>query len=47
MKTMNCKQLGGACDEVFRADSFDEMAQMSKKHCLIVRHIPHLYLDLT
>lgn len=29
---MNCKQLGGACDKEFRADSFDEIAEMSKKH---------------
>lgn len=32
MKTMTCKQLGGACDEVFHANSFDEIAEMSKKH---------------
>lgn len=32
MKTMNCKQLGGACDKEFHADSFDEIAEMSKKH---------------
>jgi predicted small metal-binding protein len=32
MKIMNCKQLGGACDKEFRADSFDEIAEMSKKH---------------
>jgi len=29
---MTCKQLGGACDEVFHANSFDEIAEMSKKH---------------
>ena len=32
MKTMMCKQLGGACVEVFHANSFDEIAEMSKKH---------------
>jgi len=32
MKTMNCKQLGGACDKVFNANTFDEIAEMSKKH---------------
>ena len=32
MKTMTCKQLGGACDKEFHANSFDEMAEMSKKH---------------
>jgi hypothetical protein len=32
MKTMTCKQLGGACDEVFHADTFDEIAEISKQH---------------
>lgn len=32
MKSMTCKELGGACDLIFRAESFDEIAQMSKKH---------------
>lgn len=32
MKTMNCKQLGGACDKVFRAETFDEMAEQAKQH---------------
>jgi len=32
MKTMTCKQLGGACDKEFHADTFEEMAKMSKKH---------------
>ena len=32
MKTMTCKQLGGACDLEFRADTFQEIAEMSKKH---------------
>jgi len=32
MKTMTCKQLGGACDKEFHATSFDEIAEMSKKH---------------
>jgi len=32
MKTMTCKQLGGACDKEFHANTFDEMAEMSKKH---------------
>lgn len=29
---MTCKQLGGACDKVFKADSFEEMAEISKQH---------------
>lgn len=32
MKAMTCKQLGGTCDEIFNANSFDEIAEMSKKH---------------
>jgi hypothetical protein len=32
MKTMTCKQLGGACDQKFSAGTFDEIAALSKKH---------------
>lgn len=32
MKTMNCKQLGGACEKEFRANSFEEIVEMSKQH---------------
>lgn len=32
MKTMTCKQLGGACDRQFHASTFEEIAEMSKKH---------------
>ena len=32
MKTMTCKQLGGACDLEFHAETFEEMAELSKKH---------------
>ena len=32
MKTMTCKQLGGACDKEFHATSFEEIAEMSKQH---------------
>lgn len=32
MKTMTCKQLGGACDKEFNAVTFDEMAEKSKNH---------------
>jgi len=34
MKTMTCNQLGGACDKEFSANSFDEMAKMSKEHSM-------------
>lgn len=29
---MTCKQLGGACDKEFSANSFEEIAEMSKRH---------------
>ena len=29
---MTCKQLGGACDEKFHAETFKEMAELSKQH---------------
>ena len=32
MKTMNCKQLGGACEQEFQANTFEEIAEMSKQH---------------
>ena len=32
MKTMTCQQLGGACDVTFSANTFGEMAELSKQH---------------
>lgn len=32
MKTMTCKELGGACDLTFKAGSFEELVELSKKH---------------
>lgn len=32
MKTMTCRQLGGACDKEFHANSFEEISEMSQKH---------------
>ena len=34
MKTMTCKQLAGACDKEFHAETFEEMGEMSKKHAM-------------
>ena len=34
MKTMTCKQLGGACDKSFQANTFEEMANLSKQHAM-------------
>ncbi len=32
MKTMSCKQLGGACDKTFSASTFEEVAELSQQH---------------
>ena len=32
MKSMTCNQLGGACDKVFEANTFEEIAELSKQH---------------
>tara|TARA_R110002073_G_scaffold108336_3_gene243402 strand:+ start:69749 stop:69976 length:228 start_codon:yes stop_codon:yes gene_type:complete len=32
MKSMTCKQLGGACDTIFHAETFEEIAEQSKQH---------------
>ena len=32
MKTMTCQQLGGACDIEFQAETFEEMAELSRQH---------------
>jgi len=38
MKTMTCKQLGGACDQKFSAKSFDDIADQSRKHGMEMFH---------
>lgn len=40
MKTMTCKQLGGACDLEFQAETFEEMAHLSKTHGSQMKHDP-------
>jgi predicted small metal-binding protein len=32
MKTMTCQELGGACNQTFSANTFDELAMMVSKH---------------
>lgn len=32
MKTMNYTQVRGACDKEFHANTFEEIAEMSKQH---------------
>jgi len=35
---MTCKQLGGACDLEFKAETFEEMAELSKNHGMEMFH---------
>ena len=45
MKKMTCKQLGGACDKEFVANTFEEISEMSKNHGMDMFKIgdkPHL-----
>jgi len=32
MKTTTCKQLGGTCDLEFSGNTFEEVAELAKKH---------------
>jgi len=32
MKTMTCRDLGGACDVEFHTETFEEMAKKSQNH---------------
>jgi len=32
MKTMTCKQLGGACDIMFQAETFGQISELSMQH---------------
>jgi len=34
MKTMTCRQLGGACEQEFHANTFEEMAELSRQHAM-------------
>ena len=38
MKTMTCKQLGGGCDQKFSANSFDDIADQSRRHSMELFH---------
>ncbi|HBR66542.1 MAG TPA: DUF1059 domain-containing protein [Opitutae bacterium] len=45
MKIMTCKQLGGACDEAFQANTFEELTELSKQHGMEMfqkQDAPHL-----
>lgn len=45
MKSMTCKQLGGACDKVFKANTFEEMASLSKEHGMemfMIKDVAHI-----
>jgi len=32
MKVITCQQLGGACNKEFKGNTFEEIAEQSKKH---------------
>ena len=32
MKTMTCRQLGGACEKTFHGNTFEELAAQSRQH---------------
>lgn len=32
MKSMKCRDLGGACEQIFRAETFDEIAELCRAH---------------
>jgi hypothetical protein len=32
MKSMSCNQLGGACEQVFTGETFDDLAAQSQQH---------------
>jgi len=32
MKSMTCNQLGGACEQVFLGETFDDLAAQSQQH---------------
>lgn len=45
MKQMSCKQLGGACNIIFSAETFEEIGELSKNHAMemIAQHDqPHV-----
>lgn len=45
MKTMTCKQLGGACELTFSAATFEEIAKLSKQHAMEMfqkKDAPHI-----
>ncbi len=45
MKTMTCNQLGGACEMKFTAETFEEIAEISKEHGMNMfqeQDAPHL-----
>ena len=40
MKTMTCKQLGGACDKEFHANTFEKIGELSKNHAMQMKEDP-------
>lgn len=53
MKTMTCQQFGGACEQPFTANTFDEIAKLSEQHAwkcskpeMTLQHLMH-YLKIS
>ena len=45
MKSMTCRDLGGACDKVFKAEAFEEIAKKAKEHGMEMYQrgdVPHI-----
>jgi hypothetical protein len=45
MKSISCKELGGACELVFRGRSFEDVAELSQAHgqeMIAIADGPHL-----
>jgi len=45
MKSMTCRDLGGACDKVFKAETFEEISKKCKEHGMEMYQrgdVPHI-----
>ena len=45
MKSMTCRELGGACDTVFKADTFEAISKKAKEHGMEMYQrgdVPHI-----
>jgi len=45
MKSISCQELGGACEETFRGETFDEVASQTQLHAqemIAINDQPHI-----